>query len=24
VLKPANSMLWYREVLGWIERWLGA
>ncbi len=21
VLKPANSILWYREVLGWIERW---
>ena len=24
VLKPANSMLWYREVLGWIDRWLRA
>jgi len=24
VLKPANSILWYREVLGWIKRWLGA
>jgi dipeptidyl aminopeptidase/acylaminoacyl peptidase len=24
VLKPANSLLWYREVLGWLERWLGA
>ena len=24
VLKPANSILWYREVLGWIQRWLGA
>ena len=24
VLKPANSLLWYREVLGWIKRWLGA
>jgi len=22
VLKPANSLLWYREVLGWLERWL--
>jgi dipeptidyl aminopeptidase/acylaminoacyl peptidase len=22
VLKPANSLLWYREVLGWIQRWL--
>jgi len=24
VLKPANSLLWYREVLGWIQRWLEA
>jgi dipeptidyl aminopeptidase/acylaminoacyl peptidase len=24
VLKPRNSLLWYREVLGWLERWLGA
>ena len=24
VLKPANSLLWYREVLGWIQRWLAA
>ena len=24
VLKPANSLLWYREVLGWMKRWLGA
>jgi dipeptidyl aminopeptidase/acylaminoacyl peptidase len=24
VLKPANSILWYREVLAWIKRWLGA
>jgi dipeptidyl aminopeptidase/acylaminoacyl peptidase len=24
VLKPRNSQLWYREVLGWLERWLGA
>jgi dipeptidyl aminopeptidase/acylaminoacyl peptidase len=23
VLKPANSILWYREVLAWLERWLG-
>jgi dipeptidyl aminopeptidase/acylaminoacyl peptidase len=23
VLKPRNSQLWYREVLGWLERWLG-
>jgi dipeptidyl aminopeptidase/acylaminoacyl peptidase len=22
VLKPRNSQLWYREVLGWLERWL--
>ena len=21
VLKPANSARWYREVLGWLERW---
>jgi dipeptidyl aminopeptidase/acylaminoacyl peptidase len=24
VLKPANSLLWYREVLAWFKRWLGA
>jgi dipeptidyl aminopeptidase/acylaminoacyl peptidase len=24
VLKPANSILWYREVHGWLNRWLGA
>ena len=24
VLKPANSILWYREVHGWLKRWLGA
>jgi dipeptidyl aminopeptidase/acylaminoacyl peptidase len=24
VLKPRNSVLWYREVLGWIARWFGA
>jgi len=24
VLKPRNSQLWYREVMGWLERWLGA
>jgi dipeptidyl aminopeptidase/acylaminoacyl peptidase len=24
VLKPRNSLLWYREVQGWLERWLGA
>jgi len=23
VLKPQNSLLWYREVLGWIERYIG-
>lgn len=23
VLKPRNSLLWYREVLGWLERFLG-
>jgi dipeptidyl aminopeptidase/acylaminoacyl peptidase len=23
VLKPANSILWYREVHGWLKRWLG-
>ena len=22
ILKPRNSQLWYREVLGWLERWL--
>ncbi len=22
VLKPQNSLLWYREVLGWLARWL--
>ncbi|HET9325983.1 MAG TPA: S9 family peptidase [Candidatus Eisenbacteria bacterium] len=22
VLKPRNSLLWYREVLGWLERWI--
>jgi dipeptidyl aminopeptidase/acylaminoacyl peptidase len=22
VLKPANSVRWYEEVLGWLERWL--
>ena len=24
VLKPANSILWYREVHAWLKRWLGA
>jgi len=24
VLKARNSLLWYREVLGWFDRWLGA
>jgi dipeptidyl aminopeptidase/acylaminoacyl peptidase len=24
ILKPRNSLLWYREVLGWLKRWLGA
>ncbi|HET7226692.1 MAG TPA: S9 family peptidase [Candidatus Eisenbacteria bacterium] len=23
ILKPRNSLVWYREVLGWLERWLG-
>ena len=23
ILKPKNSLVWYREVLGWLERWLG-
>jgi dipeptidyl aminopeptidase/acylaminoacyl peptidase len=23
VLKPKNSLLWYHEVLAWLERWLG-
>jgi dipeptidyl aminopeptidase/acylaminoacyl peptidase len=23
VLKPRNSILWYREVHGWLKRWLG-
>lgn len=23
ILKPQNSLLWYREVLGWIARWFG-
>ena len=22
VLKPRNSILWYREVLAWLERWI--
>ncbi|TMQ72178.1 MAG: S9 family peptidase [Candidatus Eisenbacteria bacterium] len=22
ILKPRNSLLWYREVLGWLERWI--
>ena len=21
VLKPANSVRWYQEVLGWLDRW---
>lgn len=24
ILKPRNSQLWYREVLGWLKRWLEA
>ena len=24
VLKPANSLLWYREVAAWLKRWLRA
>jgi dipeptidyl aminopeptidase/acylaminoacyl peptidase len=24
ILKPQNSILWYREFLGWLQRWLGA
>jgi len=23
ILKPRNSLLWYREVHAWLERWLG-
>jgi dipeptidyl aminopeptidase/acylaminoacyl peptidase len=23
ILKPRNSLVWYREVLGWLERFLG-
>jgi dipeptidyl aminopeptidase/acylaminoacyl peptidase len=23
ILKPRNSRLWYSEVLGWLDRWLG-
>ena len=23
VLKPKNSLLWYREVFAWLERWMG-
>jgi dipeptidyl aminopeptidase/acylaminoacyl peptidase len=23
ILKPQNSIHWYKEVLGWIERWIG-
>jgi dipeptidyl aminopeptidase/acylaminoacyl peptidase len=22
VLKPGNSVRWYAEVLGWIDRWM--
>jgi dipeptidyl aminopeptidase/acylaminoacyl peptidase len=24
ILKPQNSLLWYREVHAWLKRWLGA
>ena len=24
VLKPADSLLWYQTVLGWLARWVGA
>ncbi|MCC6349266.1 MAG: S9 family peptidase [Candidatus Eisenbacteria bacterium] len=24
ILKPRNSLLWYREVLAWLARWMGA
>jgi dipeptidyl aminopeptidase/acylaminoacyl peptidase len=24
ILKPRNSLLWYREVQAWLKRWLGA
>jgi dipeptidyl aminopeptidase/acylaminoacyl peptidase len=24
VLKPANSIRWYQEVIGWIDRWMAA
>jgi dipeptidyl aminopeptidase/acylaminoacyl peptidase len=23
ILKPQNSLHWYSEFLGWLERWLG-
>jgi hypothetical protein len=23
VLKPKNSRQWYREVIGWMDRWTG-
>ncbi|TMQ50102.1 MAG: hypothetical protein E6K72_11770, partial [Candidatus Eisenbacteria bacterium] len=23
VLKPRNSLLWYREVHDWLKRWFG-
>ena len=23
ILKPQNAQLWYREVLGWIQKWTG-
>jgi dipeptidyl aminopeptidase/acylaminoacyl peptidase len=22
VLQPANGVRWYREVLGWLDRWM--
>jgi dipeptidyl aminopeptidase/acylaminoacyl peptidase len=24
VLKPKNSIHWYGEVLGWLDRWIGS
>jgi len=23
VLKPKNSIQWYSEVFGWMDRWMG-
>ena len=24
VLQPANSVRWYQEVIGWLDRWMKA